>query len=284
MTAGRDPRGAHSQRCPHGRSPSQGGPCPPVRALASSSPPHRRVRPGRLRRCGRPARRDGERTLRVRRHRGRHRWVRPSGWPSSGTASRSSTPAPTPWPRSTGGPASRASPTGSPATRATCPTCPTSSARSADLVLCHGVLEIVDDPAAALAAIAGGAAPRRPAQPARRPAPRRRASARACRPLRPGARAPRRHPDGRRREGSPPTAARGPPFTADEVRRLLADAGSRSRSVHGIRVFADLVPGSLLDLEPGATEALRRARARGGRASGVPPARDPAARPGRQRR
>jgi len=26
--------------------------------------------------------------------------------------------------------------------------------------------------------------------------------------------------------------------------------------VHGVRVFADLVPGSLLDLEPGATAAL----------------------------
>jgi hypothetical protein len=27
-------------------------------------------------------------------------------------------------------------------------------------------------------------------------------------------------------------------------------------SVHGVRVFADLVPGSLLDLEPGAPAAL----------------------------
>ena len=26
--------------------------------------------------------------------------------------------------------------------------------------------------------------------------------------------------------------------------------------MHGVRVFADLVPGSLLDLEPGATAAL----------------------------
>ena len=51
-------------------------------------------------------------------------------------------------------------------------------------------------------------------------------------------------------------------FTADEVTALLAGAGFEVASVHGVRVFADLVPGSLLDLEPGATAALRRARAR----------------------
>ena len=37
---------------------------------------------------------------------------------------------------------------------------------------------------------------------------------------------------------------------------LLASAGFAVDSVHGVRVFADLVPGSLLDLEPGATSAL----------------------------
>ena len=45
-------------------------------------------------------------------------------------------------------------------------------------------------------------------------------------------------------------------FTHDEVTALLADAGFAPASVHGVRVFADLVPGSLLDLEPGATAAL----------------------------
>ncbi|MDO9494923.1 MAG: SAM-dependent methyltransferase, partial [Nocardioides sp.] len=44
--------------------------------------------------------------------------------------------------------------------------------------------------------------------------------------------------------------------TADETAGLLAGAGFEIDSVHGIRVFADLVPGSLLDLEPGATAAL----------------------------
>ena len=45
-------------------------------------------------------------------------------------------------------------------------------------------------------------------------------------------------------------------FTADEATALLAAAGFELGSVHGVRVFADLVPGSLLDLEPGATAAL----------------------------
>ncbi|HRI98306.1 MAG TPA: SAM-dependent methyltransferase, partial [Nocardioides sp.] len=45
-------------------------------------------------------------------------------------------------------------------------------------------------------------------------------------------------------------------FTADEARTLLADAGFEVGSVHAVRVFADLVPGSLLDLEPGGAAAL----------------------------
>jgi S-adenosylmethionine-dependent methyltransferase len=45
-------------------------------------------------------------------------------------------------------------------------------------------------------------------------------------------------------------------FTADEVTAQVFAAGFAVESVHGVRVFADLVPGSLLDLEPGATAAL----------------------------
>ena len=33
-------------------------------------------------------------------------------------------------------------------------------------------------------------------------------------------------------------------------------AGLSVTAVHAVRVFSDLVPGSLLDLEPGATQAL----------------------------
>ena len=45
-------------------------------------------------------------------------------------------------------------------------------------------------------------------------------------------------------------------FTAEEVAQLLEAAGFTTTTTHGIRVFADLVPSSLLDLEPGAGAAL----------------------------
>jgi hypothetical protein len=45
-------------------------------------------------------------------------------------------------------------------------------------------------------------------------------------------------------------------FSEDEATELLDAAGFEIETVHGIRVFADLVPGSLLDLEPGSTQAL----------------------------
>jgi S-adenosylmethionine-dependent methyltransferase len=120
---------------------------------------------------------------------------------------------------------------------------------SADVVLCHGVLEVVDDPAAALDAIREV--------------------------LRPGGRlsllVAQRHAAviARAMAGhvaqalalldDPSLGATGRigrRFTVDEVTGLLADAGFQIGSVHGVRVFADLVPGALLDLEPGTTAAL----------------------------
>lgn len=120
----------------------------------------------------------------------------------------------------------------------------------ADLVLCHGVLEMVDDPAASLAAIAGV--------------------------LRPGghlsllvaqrhaavvAKAMAGHFQTAREllDGDAATSAGGRGgrrFTHDEVVDLLGAAGLEPASVQAVRVFSDLVPGSLLDLEPGATAAL----------------------------
>jgi len=126
---------------------------------------------------------------------------------------------------------------------------------SADVVLCHGVLEIVDDPASALATIA--------------------------QVLRPGgtlsllvgqrhaavvARAMAGH-FGQARElldaSTPPrtediagTATPQHRFTADEITAVLDDAGYDTRAMHAVRVFADLVPSSLLDLEPGSATAL----------------------------
>ncbi len=117
----------------------------------------------------------------------------------------------------------------------------------ADLVLCHGVLEMVEDPAASLVAIAGV--------------------------LSPGghlsllvaqlhsavvARAMAGHFQAAREllEGTGLIAGRGQRFTHDEVVDLLTSSGLVPTEVQAVRVFADLVPGSLLDLEIGATAAL----------------------------
>ncbi|MBB6626357.1 methyltransferase [Nocardioides sp. KIGAM211] len=120
----------------------------------------------------------------------------------------------------------------------------------ADVVLCHGVLEVVDDPAAALARIRevlrpGGAlsllvAQRHAAVVARAMAGH---FAQALALLDDTAPSGRSGRSGRR-------------FTRDELTDLLAAAGLEATAVHGVRVFADLVPSSLLDLEAGATAAL----------------------------
>ena len=121
---------------------------------------------------------------------------------------------------------------------------------SADLVLCHGVLEVVPDPAAALAAIGEVLRPgghlsllvsQRHAAVIARAMAGHFSQARAL--LDPG-------PDGAQ------VARSGRRFTHDEITGLLDDSGFELVSVHAVRVFADLVPGALLDLEPGATAAL----------------------------
>ena len=119
---------------------------------------------------------------------------------------------------------------------------------SADVVLCHGVLEVVDDPAAALATLRevlrpGGTLSLLVAQ--------RHAAV--------VARAMAGHFTQALAMLDDPAAGAGRAghrFTEDELRALLAGAGFEIGTVHGVRVFADLVPGSLLDLEPGATAAL----------------------------
>jgi SAM-dependent methyltransferase len=119
-------------------------------------------------------------------------------------------------------------------------------AGSADVVLLHGVLEIVDDPASALGTIAEV--------------------------LRPGgvlsllvgqqhaaviARAMAGH-FGLAKEllDDPAAGGRTRRFTADEIVSVLDNSGFDTTAVHGVRVFTDLVPSSLVDLEPGASKAL----------------------------
>lgn len=120
-------------------------------------------------------------------------------------------------------------------------------AASADVVLCHGVLEVVD-PVLALQHVAEV--------------------------LRPGgllslvvgqrhaavvARAMAGHFQQARSlldDQEPLDGRTGRRFTDPEVRALLADAGFALQTVHGVRVFTDLVPAALVDLEPGAASAL----------------------------
>jgi S-adenosylmethionine-dependent methyltransferase len=45
-------------------------------------------------------------------------------------------------------------------------------------------------------------------------------------------------------------------FTEREVTDLLTTEGFEITDAHGVRVFTDLVPSTLVDTEPGAAEAL----------------------------
>ncbi|MEV7546635.1 methyltransferase [Streptomyces sp. NPDC089915] len=122
-----------------------------------------------------------------------------------------------------------------------------------DVVLCHGVLEYVDDPAEGVAnAVAalrpggvlsllgagvGGAV-----------------LARALAGHFTEARNALTDPAGRWGSGDPVPRR----FTAEQLAELVGGAGLEVGAVHGVRIFADLVPGVLVDTEPGAVEALLR--------------------------
>ncbi|MBO0829138.1 MAG: methyltransferase domain-containing protein [Streptosporangiales bacterium] len=124
-------------------------------------------------------------------------------------------------------------------------------ASGADLVLCHSVLEYVDEPAAALAAVRavlrpGGSvsvlAANRVAAVVHRALAGRFAEAR------------RTLDDGAGRSGPDDQVARR--FTLGGLTALLGEAGLVACAVHGVRVFADLVPGGVIDGESGGGEAL----------------------------
>ena len=121
---------------------------------------------------------------------------------------------------------------------------------SADVVLCHGVLEVVDDPAAALATLARVL---RPAGVLSLLVAQRHAAvvARAMA-------GHFQHALDLLASGAPtgPVGRAGRRYTDDELTTLVGDAGFAVDAVHAVRVFTDLVPGSLLDLEPGASAAL----------------------------
>lgn len=127
-------------------------------------------------------------------------------------------------------------------------------AGSADLVLCHSVLEVVSetmDPASALQAVAtvlrGGGrlsllvANRDAAVLARALAGRPDEAAHAL-------------TDPHGRWGAADGTARR--WTPDGITELVAAAGLTVEQVHGVRTVSDLVPSAVLDTEPGAAAAL----------------------------
>lgn len=122
---------------------------------------------------------------------------------------------------------------------------------SADALLCHGVLEVVDDPTTALAAVAkvlrsGGVAS---VLAANRHAV---VLSRAIGGHFEQARRALDDPGGRWSDHDPVPRR----FDLAELSKLIATAGFTVAQTHGIRVFADLVPGALVDVEPGAAEGL----------------------------
>lgn len=125
------------------------------------------------------------------------------------------------------------------------------AAGSADLVLCHSVLEVVDDPEAAVASVAGVlrkggrlsllVANRDAAVLARALAGRPEEAAHAL-----------TDPNGRWGAADGTTRR----WTPASVQTLVTAAGLEVEQLHGVRTVSDLVPSAVLDTEPGAAAAL----------------------------
>ena len=116
----------------------------------------------------------------------------------------------------------------------------------ADVVLCHAVLEVVDDPTAALDTLAHALRPggvlsilvsQRHAAVVARALSGHFTSATALLDEADTGTSPRR-------------------FTTDQITTMLRRTGFDVSTVHAVRVFADLVQSSSVDLEPGASQAL----------------------------
>lgn len=116
--------------------------------------------------------------------------------------------------------------------------------QSADVVLCHGVLGLLDDPVDGLDTIA---AVLRPGAVLSLLVNQRHAAVLA--------RAMSGHFD-QARELLASGGIGEHKFTAEEAVALLAGTGFAVESMHAVRVFSDLVPSSLLDLDTEATEGL----------------------------
>ena len=157
---------------------------------------------------------------------------------------------------------------------------------AADLVICHNVLEYVDSPADAMAAIARVLRPRATvsvlASNAVAAVLHRALAGRFAEALLLLARGgdPPEPPDLGGKPFPPnPLGPLGPPdaprrFTLAGLTALIEGAGLRPGQAHGVRIFSGLVPAALVDGDPGSAEALRALEVA---ASLTPPLRDIAA-------
>ena len=128
---------------------------------------------------------------------------------------------------------------------------------SADLVLCHSVLEYVDSPADAMASIAQVVRPAGAvsvlAASSVAAVIHRALAGRFDDARRLLAEIGTGQPGGAGAEPGPSQPRR---FTLAAVVSLIEGAGLRAGPAHGVRVFADLVPGMFADADPGAADAL----------------------------
>jgi len=138
--------------------------------------------------------------------------------------------------------------------------------KSADLVICHNVLEYVDSPAEAMTAIAAVLRPSATVSVL---------AANAVAAVLHRALAGR-FAEARRLLETDGAAGLPRRFTLPRLIALIESAGLRAGAAHGLRIFTGLVPGALLDDAGGAggTEALRALEEA---AATVPPLRDIAA-------
>ncbi|MGH3309447.1 MAG: class I SAM-dependent methyltransferase [Streptomyces sp.] len=123
-----------------------------------------------------------------------------------------------------------------------------------DVVLCHGVLEHVDDPAEGLRNVVAALRPEGGTLSLLAAGLGGAVLSRALAGHFTEARQALTAPDGRWGESDPMPRR----FTAEQLTALVVATGLEIAAVHGVRVFADLVPGSLVDTEPDAAEALAR--------------------------
>ncbi|MGR6321135.1 methyltransferase domain-containing protein [Micromonospora soli] len=127
---------------------------------------------------------------------------------------------------------------------------------SVDLVICHSVLEVVDEPASVVSALVGALR--------RGGAASVLVAGRAAAVL---SRAMNGHLDVAAALAANPHGVAGPRDTlrrrydADGAEALLADGGLTVEEIHGVRVLADLLPAAVADGQPAALVELERALA-----------------------